>query len=163
MATDIKQLPRNDQAVLAAGVLVFIASFFPFYGASIHAGGFDNSSSVTSWHSYATLAILLVLAATAVAAVQVFAGSSLPESPVSWSLVVLGLSGLGTLLYIIRAFTLDSGSVGGFSYGLKWGAYVTMILMIVQVVFAALRVRESGEAMPWQHTGADGGTPPPPA
>ncbi|MGN6475242.1 MAG: hypothetical protein ACTHK4_16540, partial [Mycobacteriales bacterium] len=66
---------RNDQGVLAAGVLAFIASFFPYYGASVNAGGFHGSSSTSAWHSYATLALLLIIAATAVAALQVFSAS----------------------------------------------------------------------------------------
>jgi hypothetical protein len=167
MATDVRQLPRNDQAVLGLGILIFIASFFPFYGVSVKSGGFSGSSSVTSWHSYATVALLLLLLATILAAVQLFAGSNLPEIPVSWNLIVLGLSALGTLLYILRAFTLDSGNSSGFSYGLKWGAYVVMILALLQVVFAFLRTREAGDAMPWEHRGTAAGSgdapPPPPA
>jgi hypothetical protein len=158
MAVDVQQLPRNDQVVLGAGVLVFIASFFPYYGASY----LGRSSSVTSWHSYATLGLLLVLVATALAAVQVLSPSTLPESPVSWNVLVFGLSALGAILYILRSFTLDSGSVGGLSYGIKWGGYVVMILMIVQAVFAFLRVRASGDAMPWENRGGATTPPPPP-
>lgn len=153
MATDLRELPRNDQGVLAAGVLVFIASFFPFYGASVHAAGIGASTSVTSWHSYATLAVILLLAATVAAAAQLFAAESLPTLPVSWNVVVAALSALGTLLYILRAFTLDSGSALGFDYGLRWGAYVVMVLAIAQTAFAVIRLRESGETMPWQHHG----------
>ena len=151
---DFRTLPRNDQGVLAAGVLAFIASFFPYYGASVNAGGFHGSSSTSAWHSYATLALLLVIAATVVAAVQVFSSGSLPQTNMSWNFIVLALSAVGTVLLIIRSFTLDHGDIGGFSYGLKWGAYVLMILCLLQTVFAFLRMRSSGEAMPW----AQGGT-----
>ena len=163
--TDVRQLPRNDQGVLAAGVLVFIASFFPYYGYSLSGKvgnplGINASHSWTAWHSYATLGLLLVLAATIVAAVQVFAGESLPEMPVSWNLVVLGLSALGTLLFIIRSFTLDSGDIGPLSYGLKWGAYVVMILCLAHTAFAFLRMREAGEPMPWAQHGDPAAQPP---
>jgi hypothetical protein len=164
---DLRQLPRNDQGVLAAGLLVFIASFFPYYGVSLSgkaSGGLfpgGVSHSVTSWHSYATVGLLLVLAATIVAAIAVFARGSLPEIPISWNLVALGLSGLGTLLYIIRSLTLDSGDVGPLSYGLKWGAYVVILLCLAHTAFAFMRVRAAGEPMPWaQHGGA---APQPPA
>jgi len=62
---------------------------------------------------------------------------------------VLAPSAVGTLLLIIRSFTLDHGSIGGLSYGLRWGAYVLIILCIVQTVFALLRMRAAGDAMPW--------------
>src|SRR3954451_15019598 len=147
---DFRTMPRNDQGVLAAGVLAFVASFFPYYGASLNAAGVHASSSTSAWHSYATLALILVLAATVVAAVQLFSPSSLPDAPVSWNFVVLALSALGTLLLVIRSFTLDHGDLGlGVSYGLRWGAYVLMILCVVQTVFAFLRMRAAGDAMPW--------------
>ena len=148
---DVKNLPRNDQAVLGLGVLAFIASFFPFYGVTVKFGGISGSSSITTWHSYAVLGILLVLAATVVAGVQIFSGSSLPSMPVSANFLVAGLSALGTLLIIIRGFTYDTASAPGASVGLKWGFYVVMIVCLAQVVFAAMRLRESGEAMPWDN------------
>jgi hypothetical protein len=163
---DLRQLPRNDQGVLAAGVLVFIATFFPYYGYSLSGSfagtplGIGGSHSWTAWHSYATLGLLLVLAAAVVAAVQTLAADSLPEIGVSWSMVVLGLSALGTLLFIIRSFTLDSGNIGPLSYGLKWGAYVVMVLCLAQTAFAFLRVRATGEPMPWAHHGGAAPTSP---
>jgi hypothetical protein len=156
---DIKNLPRNDQAVLGLGILAFIASFFPFYGVTVKFGGISGSSSITTWHSYAVLGILLVIAATVLAGVQIFAASSLPSMPASANFLVAGLSALGTLLIIIRGFTYDTASAPGASVGLKWGFYVVMILCILQVAFAVMRLRESGEAMPW----ADRGSAAPPA
>ena len=158
---DLRELPRDDMGVLAAGALAFILSLFvPYYGASVSAGAFHGSASTSAWHSYSTLALLLVIVATVIVAVQVFAAASLPQIAVSWNMVALGLSALGTLLFIIRAFTLDHGSVGGFSYGLKWGAYVLMVILVAHTVFSYLRVRAAGEAMPWAHGGA---SPHPPA
>jgi hypothetical protein len=162
VAVDVRQLPRNDQAVIGLGILIFIASFFPWYGYSVHAGGFNASDSISSWHSWATIALLLLIAATALAAVQVFTGASLPKTAVSWNVVVLGLAALGTLLYIIRSFTLDTASGVGGSVGLKWGAYAVMILALLQTVFAFLRVREAGDAMPWENRGGTTTAPPPP-
>jgi hypothetical protein len=163
---DLRQLPRNDQGVLAAGVLVFIASFFPYYGYSLSGSfagaplGIGGSHSWTAWHSYATFGLLLVLAAAIVAAVQALAADSLPDMGVSWSMVVLGLSALGTLLFVVRSFTLDSGTIGPLSYGLKWGAYVVMVLCLAQTAFAFLRVRATGESMPWAHHGGAAPTSP---
>jgi hypothetical protein len=156
---DIKALPRNDQAVLGLGVLAFIASFFPFYGVTINVEGFKASSSITTWHSYALLGILLVLGATVLAAVQVFAASSLPSMPLSANFLVAGLSALGTLLIVVRGLTYDRVSTPGGSVGLRWGFYIVMIVCIAQVVFAVLRLRASGEAMPWE----GGGTAAPPS
>ena len=150
---DIKALPRNDQAVLGLGVLAFIASFFPFYGVSVNLGGFKASESINTWHSYAVLGILLVLAATLLAAAQVFAGSSLPSMPMSANFLVAALAAVGTLLIVIRGFTYDSASTPGGSVGLKWGFYVMLVVCVAQVVFAVIRLRASCESMPWENRG----------
>lgn len=161
MATDVRQLPRNDQGVLAAGVLAFIFSLIPSYYGLTGAGPFDDS--VNAWHGWNVIALLLILAATLIAAAQVFRAPSLPDVPVSLNFVVLAASGVGTLILIIRSFTLESKSAGGASIGLEWSAYVLMILCVVQVAFAAMRFRESGEALPWQNrAGGDAAAPPPP-
>jgi len=157
---DIANMPRNDQAVLGLGVLVFIASFFPYYGASGSFLGQHASSSTTAWHSYATLALLLLIASTAVAAVKVFGGANLPDLPVGWNMIVLGLSALGTVLLIIRSFTLDSGHIAGFEYGLRWGAYVLMVLAVLHTFVAYMSTRASGEAMPWASSSSDSTAPP---
>lgn len=151
---DVRQLPRYDQGVLGAGLLAFIASFFPYYGATASFLGRHASTSTSAWHSWNTVGLLLIIAATLVAAVEVFARASLPTVQVPWSVIALGLSALGTVLIIIRSFTLDHGKIAGFSYGLRWGAYVLMILCLAQVVFAFLRVRERGDALPWEHRSA---------
>src|SRR4051794_5085115 len=151
---DFRTLPRNDQGVLAAGVLAFIASFFPYYGATVNAAGIHGSSSTSAWHSYATLALILVLAATVLAAVQVFSPGSLPQASMSWNFVVLALSAVGTVLLIIRSFTLDHGDIGGLSYGLRWGSCVLMVLGVGQTVCAVLRMRGAGAARPWARGGA---------
>ena len=151
MESDFQSLDRNDQVVLAAGVGAFIASFFPFYGVSVNLAGFSGSSSINTWHSYATLGILLVIAATVLAAVQVFSGSSLPELPLPANVLVAVLSALGTLLIFLRGLTYTKVSSPGGSVGLKWGFYVVVIVCVVQVAFALKRLRASAERMPWQN------------
>jgi hypothetical protein len=157
---DLRQLPRNDLGVLAAGALAFIVSFFPYYGASAKAGGFSYSVSVNAWHGTALLGMLLVVAAAIVAAIIAFSPDTLPKMSLSWNVVVLGLSLLGTLLVIIRSFTLPSASGPGVDYGLRWGGWLLIIVCVVQSVFAFLRFRDTGEAMPWQHPAAPPAAPP---
>jgi len=164
MATDVRQLPRNDQVVLGAGLLAFVLSLLPiYYGVSVKALGIDASKNYTSWHSWATLALLLMIAATVIVAVQAFSSQSLPDMSVGWNTLVAGLASVAALIYLIRSFTLDSGDLPGGSYGLKWGAYVIMILLIVQAIFAYLRMRDSGEQLPWapRTDGPADETPPP--
>ena len=168
---DLKQIKRNDQVILGAGVLFLLLSFFaPFYGVSYHAaGGFGGSASVTAWHSYGWLAVLLVVIAVGIVAARVFANASLPALPIGPNLLVVVLSGLGTLLLLLRGFTYKSGSGLGYSYGVKWGAWVLYILAIAVVVGAVMNLMASGEKVAWDPTAmnrpgaATGGVVPPAA
>jgi len=158
-SSDFRQLARNDQLFLGAGVLVFIASFLPWYGVSynLNFAGIKSSgsASINAWHSYATLGLLLLLAATVVAAVTLLAAESLPEIPVSWNVVVMGLSVVGALLVVIRSLNLPSASGPGASVGLRWGGWVLLIACVAHALLAVIRLRESGEPMPWVHHGTE--------
>jgi hypothetical protein len=159
----VQDINRNDLGVMGAGVLAFIASFLPYYGYSFkgltvggqHFGG--SSASVTAWHSYAILGLFLIFAAAIVIAVKTFA--TMPTMPLGIHVLAAGLAALGTLLVILRAFTAPSASGPGGSVGVKWGAYVLFVAGIVEVVFALLGMRESGEKMAWQ-SGAPAEPPP---
>src|SRR4051794_12889505 len=115
---NFKSLHRNDQVVLASGVLAFIFSFFPYWGASASSSFGGGSTSVTAWHSYSTLALLLILIGTALTAVVLFSRDTLPTMPVGPRWIAAAICSLGALLYLIRLFTLPSNSesIGGASF-----------------------------------------------
>jgi len=146
---DLKQVSRNDKAIIGAGIVAFIASFLPYYGGSVSVEGFHASSSISAWHSYAILGLLLMFAAAAIVAARVFGGVDMPKLPVGVNVLVAGLAALGTLLVILRGFTADSGSGAGYSYGVQWGGYVLMIAGVIETVFAVMNFRASGEKLAW--------------
>lgn len=164
---DLKQISRNDQLIVGGGALAFIASFLPFWGVSYHIDGHGYSASVSAWHSYAILGLLLVFIAAGIAAARIFANASLPSLPVGVNLLVLVLAGLGTLLLILRGFTWPHASGLGGSYGVKWGGYILFIAGIAETVGAFLNFKASGEKVSWDATamnkGSAGGAVVPPA
>ncbi|MDX6230407.1 MAG: hypothetical protein QOI76_3797 [Frankiales bacterium] len=166
---DLKNLDRLDQVVLGAGVLGLIVSiFFPIWGLSVNVKGLGGGgNSISAWHGLAGFGMLLVLVATAIAAVRVFAAANLPKMPIGVNLLTFVLSALGTVIVIIRELTYPHASLPGYSYGVKWGGYLLFILLIAQAVAAFLLFKKSGEVMPdfkaMQGNRAAGGpTPPPP-
>jgi hypothetical protein len=160
----VQDINRNDLGVMAAGAVAFIASFLPYYGVSysgatvagVHVGG--GSFTVTAWHGYAVVGLLLIFAAAILIAVKTFA--TMPTMPLGVHIVAAILAGLGTLLVILRGFTYPHASFPGGSYGVKWGGYVLFVVGIVVTVFAILGMRESGEKMAWQSGGAPAEPPP---
>jgi hypothetical protein len=163
---DLKQVNRNDKGLIGAGIVVFIASFLPYWGWS--AGGFGDYST-SAWTGYAVFGLLLLFIAAGIAAARVFGGANLPKLPVGANLLVAALAAIGTLLVILRGFTYphaDLGSAG--SVGVRWGGYILMIAAIVETVFAVMNFRSSGEKLAWDAAALNkpataGGAPVPPA
>ena len=166
---DLKSLPPFDLAVLGTGLLAFIVSFFPYYGVSVSgsAGGinvdsFGASTSVSAWHSYSTLALLLILAGTIVAALAIFMRGSMPDLPIGMRWIAAGLCSLGALLYLIRLFTLPHHHVQittgiSASEGVKWGGYLLLIIVLANAAAAVISALSSDEQVPWQQMGTMGG------
>lgn len=138
MAVDFKSLDRNTQGALGAGVLTLIFSFFSSFN-TVDLGPL-GSGGFSAWHSYGVLAMLLIIAGTALIAAKVFAAESLPEAQ-PWNLVALALVGLGTILLIIRGFTWEYANPG-------WSGYVVFVTSIALTYFAFALFKESGEKVP---------------
>lgn len=129
-----KQLGLNEQATMAAGAVAIILSFFPSY-VTVSFGPY--SSGANAWHSFATLGVLLVIAATALAAVKAFAAEYLPDG-VPWNIVITACAGVGTVLLLLRGLTVSHA-------GLGWSGWALVIAGVVMTAFAALALKASGE------------------
>ncbi len=154
---DLKQINRNDQGILGAGIAAFIFSFLPWYQASYNggvAGIFHESYSrnYSAWQGFGILGVLLLLAAVAITAIRVFSIAQLPKAPLGWNVIVAGAAGLGTLFVLFEWLIFDplNGVHGkGISEGLAWAGYIFLILAIAETVFAFLNFKASGEKVAW--------------
>lgn len=156
---DVTNLPRNVQILLGAGLLAFIATFFPFDGIHFHGVGANENA----WNGIAgVLGALAITLGLAVAVAQTFAAASMPKLGVSWSFITASLGAFATVMFIIHWIALPSDTVFGVHFGLtlQWGGYVEIILCIIFTAVAVMLLRETGEAMPWESHGT---TPAPPA
>ena len=113
---DVKQIKRNDQVILGAGILFLLLSFFaPFYGYTGPTIRGFGGLSVTAWHSYGFLGVLLIIIAVGIVAARVFGNASLPTLPVGPNLLVAGLATLGSCCFFsagsrIRAAGLSASN-----------------------------------------------------
>jgi hypothetical protein len=124
---------RSDLVIIAAGVLAFILSLFPYYTASI--GGFGGSE--TAWHGFwGWFAALIALAGAVVLALPLFGVRvSLPTR-----LVVLACFGVAALCVFIAGLTWPGGSgVPGSVTGHGFGYWASLVVILVGLVFAAFR------------------------
>jgi hypothetical protein len=155
-----RQVETNDLGIMGAGAAAFVFSFLPYWGFSYSAKSLGGVSvSITAWHGFALLGLLLLFAAAAAVAARVFGVATLPELPVGWHVLVAGAAALGTLLVIVRAITYPHLSVLGGSYGVRWGGYLLFLAAIAETVFAVMALRESGESIAFDRGPQE--TPPP--
>ncbi len=152
MAVDFKSLGKFEQGALVAGAVSIILSFIPKYVVvSIDGGkdipGLSFSSGISAWHGWAFVGMLLIVAATAIVAVKAFAAENLPDG-VPWNLVAAAAAGLGTILIIIRAFTVGDSGLGSVDVGPGWSGWLLFITTIAVTAFTFLGFKESGEKMP---------------
>jgi len=130
---DLNKLGRTEQVLSGAGILLFIASFFPWYSYSF--GGFDGGSYSASAWSYPSgfmdwFPMLLLLVYGIVLALPAFGvavNAPVLATPANRAFIGLVLSAFAVLLFAIQGLTYPSfDGVGGPS----WGYFVGLIVAL---------------------------------
>lgn len=136
---------RHDLIAVGAGILVFLASFLPWYGVK-----FDGSLAETgvngttdAWHGLAGIGVILLLFSLVVTAAEPFGGEEMPRLPLR--IAAAALACVGALFVVIRSFDLPNSSVPGANVGLRWGGWVLLVLVVIQALISVLRVVHSGD------------------
>ena len=129
-----------EKIAVGAGAVLFIFSFISsFVTASVDAGPFHYSSGISAWNSYATLGLLLSLAAVALVVLETMKPSVLPDTA-PWPLITAGVAALGLLLLAIRAFTYggDVPSGTGVSVHPGWSGWVVLLAALIVAAAAII-------------------------
>lgn len=155
---DPKRVTTLDWVVIGAGGLAFIDSFLPWYTASIEG---HSLGSASAWHSYSWLAVLLMMVAGGLV-LAVNMGQSI-NLPAPLPLITLGLTGLATLLILIRWLTFMGDKGGGFvtiHQGGGIGLFIGLICAVAAGVASFLAFRATGGN--FNQLRRTPGAPPPP-
>ena len=143
---DLSKLSNNDKIIAGSGLLLFIASFLPWFGLD----GF--SATDNGWDTgflWAGLPALLGLAA-AITTVMRANGGQLPDLPIPWPLATLAAAGLSALLVVLK---LAIGrEVCGFGECLdltrEWGLWVAAIAALGLLAGSFLKFQEDKSTSP---------------
>jgi hypothetical protein len=136
---------RHDLIAVGAGILVFVASFLPWYGVKFEGSVAESgvNGTVDAWHGLAGVGLILLLFSLVVTAAEPFGGEEMPRLPVRIAAAVLACA--GALFVVIRSFDLPGSDVPGASVGLRWGGWILVVLVVAQALISALRVVHSGD------------------
>lgn len=137
---DAYSVPRHDVVALAAGLLVFVASFLPWYGVTFEGPAETGlTGTFNAWHGLAGVGLILLLSSMVVTAAEpVFAGEDARKLPLS--IVASVMACAGALLVIVKSFSLPDPGVPDAEVGLRWGGWLLMALVAVQALVSVLRV-----------------------
>lgn len=149
---DFNKLTNGDKAVAGGFLLFFISLFLPWF--KLDFGAFGGSATASGWDVdflWSTLPFLLGLIMVGQIALDRFSSVELPEIPVTWGQVHLGLGGLAAFLVVIKLL------IGEEYLDRSWGLFVAAIAAIAMAAGGFLKFQEDGGKAP----ASGGGTTPP--
>ncbi|HVW81337.1 MAG TPA: DUF5336 domain-containing protein [Mycobacteriales bacterium] len=139
-------MSRHDLVAVGAGVLVFIASFLPWYGVTFHGGLAEAgvNGSVDAWHGLAGVGVILLLFSAVATAAEPLLGEDRP----TWlgPIVAALLACLGAAFVLVKSFSLPAPLVPGATTHLEWGGWILIVLVVVEALVSVLRVVHAGDA-----------------
>ena len=141
MEFDLNRMKRADQVIAVCGAVLFICLFLPFfhldlgpYGSHSFAG---HSSGFLAWAG-----LWLGFLAGGLGFFPALGLAWLPQVPLTRTVAEFAASSLAGILLILKLL------VGFHSLPRSVGLYIAVVAVVVQVVFAVLAFRESGEKLP---------------
>lgn len=155
---DLSKLSTGDRVIVASGGVLFIAYFLPWFTAdagfvSVSASGGDVG------FLWATLPMLLGLAAAGVIIASKLFDVTLPDLPIPWGQALLGAGALAALLVVLKLLIgEDAGGAEalGIDVSRGFGIFLAALAAIGLAAGGFLKMQETDSAAP----GGDGGTSP---
>ncbi len=150
-AFDAKSVDKLDWAVLGAGFLALIFSFFSYYTFSYHYLGYGASVSASAWHGFfGWFAAFVALASAGLLALTLFAPQV--SLPVPARLAVVGGFALATLCVLLALFVHPGAGVSGtgFHAGHGFGYWASVVVIVAGLVLSVMRLKATGGKLPWE-------------
>ncbi len=135
---------KYDLGIIAAGLLAFIFSFFPYYTASVSGLGFDYSDSASAWEGFfGWFGVLLGL----VGAVILVLSLLRITLPVPTRLTVLGLFAGALLCTVIAFFVFPGGDAcqgvqeceDAINLGRGFGFWAVLVMIVAGLALSVMR------------------------
>jgi hypothetical protein len=152
---DLNKLTTSDKIIAGSGILLFIAYFLPWFKVDFGAfGGSATASGSDVDFLWSTLPMLIGLVMAAVIIASKLFDVKLPDLPLPWGQVHLGLGAIAALLVVLKLIIgEDPTELIDRAYGL----FIAAIAAIGLAAGGFLKFQEGDDA---PATGGDTGTAP---
>ena len=144
---DLNKLTTSDKVIAGSAIALLIFSFFPWFEIS----GFGFSGSSSGWDYFFTgiLPVLLGLVMLAQVAITAFApDTKLPDLPVTWGQVHLGVGAAAAVLVVLRLlmgddnFDIPGAAAAGVDSGRAFGLFLAALAAVGLAVGGFLKFQE---------------------
>lgn len=140
---DLNKLTTSDKVIAGSGILLFIAYFMPWFKVDFGPGGSVSASGGDVDFIWSTFPMLIGLVMAGVVIASKLFDVKLPDLPVPWGQVHLGLGGLAALLVVLKLLMgEDPSSVVERAFGL----FIAAIAAIGLAAGGFLKFQEGEDA-----------------
>ena len=150
---DLSKLGRTEQVLSAAGILLLIFSFLPWFSASVnmgilgsvsgHANAWSDPSGFIDW--FPVLLLFVYGVVLALPAFGVVLNAPLLAGAANRAFIGLALSALAVLLFAIQGLTYPSLPAGiSGSAGPSWAYFVSLVIVLAAGVQSYLGFTQQG-------------------
>jgi len=144
---DLSKLTTSDKLIAGSGIVLFIASFLPWFTADVE--GFDVGDA-NGWDvgfGWAGLPALLGLAAAAIILVTKLGTADMPDLPISWGQAFLGAGALSALLVVLKLLMGEDGN-DFVKVDRAWGLFLAAIAALAFAGGGYLKFQEEKSGTP---------------
>lgn len=166
---DLNKLTTGEKVVGGAAILFIITTFLPWFTIELDMFGISQSESGNGWDVgflWARFPALIALVMLVAVLASKLGGMQLPQLPVTWGQLHLGLGALVALLVILKLIIGEDGGLSaeeqalfddtGLEITRAWGLFVAVLAAIGLAVGGFLMFNE-------EKSGATGGAATPPS
>ncbi|MDP1819039.1 MAG: hypothetical protein Q8K58_03995 [Acidimicrobiales bacterium] len=137
---DLSKLSTSDKVIAGSGLVLFIASFLPWFEVSV--AGFSESGN--GWDVgfvWAGIPALLGLAAAAVVLLTKAGTANVPDLPITWGQAFLAAGALSAILVVLKLIMGEDGAFG-IDVDRAWGLFLATLAALAFAAGGFMKYRE---------------------
>ena len=147
---DLSKLSRTDQIIAGSGILLFIASFLPWFEVSARGVGSESGNGWDVGFIWGGIPALLGLLMAGIVLATKLGSAKMPELPITTGQVMLAAGVLAALLVVIKLLvgedTPDTFGVFDIEVSRAWGLFVATIAALGLAAGGYLAYKEENAA-----------------
>lgn len=148
---DLNKLSTADKVIAGSAIAFFIFMFFDWFTVSAGSGAFSVSAGGSGWDVgflWGVFPMLLGFVMLGIVAVRAFSpDTDLPDLPITYGQLLLGLGGLAGFLVVLKLIIGESDQgISGIDISRSVGLYLATLAAIGLAVGGFLKMQEGEDA-----------------